>query len=990
VTAARFRILGALEVWQDGRQLLIGGRQLPVVLATLLLNANRVVSVDRLADSLWGDEAPVAARRLVHGCVAELRRALRTDPDSGPVGGGAAAGGNAAGTGGGQPVVTRPPGYLIEVPPGDLDLDAFTKLTDTVRELLRQPTTVALEQAGGLLRDALALWRGPALDGVALHGFEGELGALEERRLAALEERIDVDLRLGRHAALIGELQTHVQAHPLRERAWAQLMLALARNHRQADALAAYQQVRGVLVDQLGIEPGASLRTLQQTILAGDDPFDAYLRAQPGPDGDAAPTDPPAARPTAQPSAQSTAQPAGQPAEPAEPPAPPGQLPLDVRGFTGRPAELAILDAALAGAPAGPRTATTVYALSGPPGVGKTALAVHWAHRAVDQFPDGQLYVNLRGYDPGGRAIAPDEAVRGFLDALGVPPERVPASLDAQSALYRSTLAGKRLLVLLDNARDAEQVRPLLPGSATALALVTSRNQLTALVAADGAVPLTLGLLTTAEARELLARRLGPDRIAAEPAATDDILDRCARLPLALAIAAARAAVRPRLPLAALAAELAEARGRLDALNAHDPAADVRAVFSWSYQALTPPAARLFRLLGLHPGADTSAAAAASLAGRPVAETRPLLAELTAVSLLAEHAPGRYTFHDLLRAYATELTQGTDPIDERAAAIGRLLDHYVHTAQAAERLLNPGRQPPTLPLAPPAPGARPEEPAGYPQAMDWLIAEHRVLLALVRLAGETGYDTQVWQLALGLDTFLERRGHWHDLVATWQAALAAANRLADPAAQAYALRMLAWADTLLGRATEAHAHLERAIELYAQVGDLAGQAHAHINLSVLWEQEGRLDQALMHDQQALDLARKAGNRRNLAQALNALGWDHAQLGDYAVAQMHCREALDLYQQDGHRHGQASTWDSLGYAHRHLGQYAEAAAAYQNSIDLYRDLGDRYNEADGLIHLGDVHQTAGDRDAARAAWTEALRILTELDHPDANTVRAKLR
>jgi len=982
VTAARFRILGGLEVWQDGRQLLIGGRQLPVVLATLLLNANRVVSVDRLADSLWGDEAPLAARRLVHGCVAELRRALRTDP-----GGGTGGGPDIAGSTSGGPVVTRPPGYLIEVPPGDLDLDAFTELTDTVRELLRQPTTVALEQAGGLLRDALALWRGPALDGVALHGFEGELAALEERRLAALEERIDVDLRLGRHAALIGELQAHAQAHPLRERAWVQLMLALAGNHRQADALAAYQQVRGVLVDQLGIEPGASLRALQQTILAGDDPFDAYLRAHPGPDGDAGPADPPAPQPTAPPTTQSTT-PAAQPAGPPSPP--PGQLPLDVRGFTGRPAELATLDAALAGAPAGPRTATTVYALSGPPGVGKTALAVHWAHRAIDRFPDGQLYVNLRGYDPGGRAIAADEAVRGFLDALGVPPERVPASLDAQSALYRSTLAGKRLLVLLDNARDAEQVRPLLPGSATALALVTSRNQLTALVAADGAVPLTLGLLTTVEARELLARRLGPDRIAAEPAATDDIVDRCARLPLALAIAAARAAVRPRLPLAALAAELAEARGRLDALNAHDPAANVRAVFSWSYQALTPAAARLFRLLGLHPGADTSAAAAASLAGRPVAGTRPLLAELTAASLLAEHAPGRYTFHDLLRAYATDLAQTNDPIDDRAAAVGRLLDHYIHTAQAGERLLNPRREPPTLPLAPPAPGARPEQLAGYPQAMDWLTAERPVLLALVRLAGETGYDTQVWQLAWGLDTFLERRGHWHDLVATWQAALAATNRLADPPAQAYALRMLAWADTLLGRGTEAHAHLARAIELYAQVGDLAGQAHAHINLSVLWEREGRIDQALVHDQQALDLARKAGNHRNLAQALNALGWDHAQLGDYAAALVHCREALALYQQGGHRLGQASTWDSLGYAHRHLGQYAEAAAAYQNSIDLYRDLGDRYNEADSLINLGDVRQTAGDPDAARAAWTEALRILTELDHPDADTVRAKLR
>ncbi|MEN3356993.1 MAG: hypothetical protein V7637_975 [Mycobacteriales bacterium] len=960
--APRFRILGALEVWQGGRRVLIGGRQQPAVLATLLLHANRVVSVDRLADSLWGDEPPAAARRLVHGCVAELRRTLRAE------------------AGGGEPpVLTRPPGYLVEVRPGELDLDVFAELVGAARETLRQPSAAALEEAGGMLRDALALWRGPALDGVALHGFEGALAALEERRLAALEERVDVDLRLGRHAALVGELQAQVQAHPARERAWAQLMLALARSHRQADALAAYQQVRTVLVDQLGIEPGAALRTLHQAVLNGDDPVEAYLPAQPGTDGDATRMeDAPLA----------AAQPRPEPQ-----PRPPRQLPLGVWGFTGRPAELATLDAALPAA-TGPdatgRAAPAVHAVSGPPGVGKTALAVHWAHRVADRFPDGQLYVNLRGYDQGSRAMDPDEAVRGFLGALGVPPDRVPAGLDAQAALYRSTLAGRRVLVLLDNARDAEQVRPLLPGTPTALAVVTSRDQLTALVAADGAVPITLGLLTAAEARELLARRLGPDRIAAHPAAADAILDSCARLPLALTIAAARAAVRPGLPLTALAAELAEARGRLDVLTAHDPAADVRAVFSWSYQALTPAAARLFRLLGLHPGVDTSEAAAASLAGHTPAEARPLLAELARASLLAEHAAARYTFHDLLRAYATELARGTDPDGERAAAVDRLLDHYVHTGHTAEQLLNGHRDPPVLPLRPPAPGAHPERLTGHQQAMDWLAAERPVLLAALRLAAETGHDTEVWQLAWALDTFLDRRGYWHDLATAWQAALAAADRLADPNAQAYALRLLAWADTFVGRTAAAQAHLERALDLYAQAGDLAGQTHAHLNLSVLWERQGRLDQALVHDRHALELSRAAGHRRGLAQALNAYGWDHAQLGDYAAALVHCREALALHQQEGHRLGEANTWDSLGYAHRHLGQYAEAIEAYQHAIDGFRDLGDRYNEADTLVNLGDVHQAAGDPDAARATWTRALRILIELDHADAEAVRAKLR
>jgi hypothetical protein len=317
-----------------------------------------------------------------------------------------------------------------------------------------------------------------------------------------------------------------------------------------------------------------------------------------------------------------------------------------------------------------------ISAVSGTAGVGKTALAVYWAHQVADRFPDGQLYVNLRGFDPSGSVMHPAEAVRRFLDALNVPPERIPVDLDAQAVLYRSQLAGKRMLVVLDNARDTAQVRPLLPGAPGCLVLVTSRNQLTSLIAGDGARPISLDLLTDEEARQLLARVLGVDRVAAEPAAVAEIITRCARLPLALALVAARAAVGPHGELQLLAEELRDTQQRWQLLTGDEPTTNVQAVFSWSYQALTPHAARLFRLLGLHPGPDIAAAAAASLAGLPPSTVRPMLAELVRASLLAEHSPGRYAFHDLLRAYATDLAQRTDSDRQRHAATARILNHY--------------------------------------------------------------------------------------------------------------------------------------------------------------------------------------------------------------------------------------------------------------------------------------------------------------------------
>jgi tetratricopeptide (TPR) repeat protein len=629
-----------------------------------------------------------------------------------------------------------------------------------------------------------------------------------------------------------------------------------------------------------------------------------------------------------------------------------------------------------------------ITAVAGTAGVGKTALAVRWAHRVASRFPDGQLYINLRGFGPAGTVMDPAEAIRRFLDALGVAPQRIPADPEAQVGLYRTLLAGKRMLIVLDNARDPDQVGPLLPGTPGCLVVVTSRNRLTGLVATVGAHPIPLDLLTLDEARDLLVRRLGVHRVAAEPDAVDEIITCCVRLPLALAIVAANAATQPRQSLAAIAADLRDRHDRLSVLSTGDtPTTDVRAVFSWSYHTLTPAAARLFRLLGLHPGPDVTAPATASLAALPIDQIRTLLTELTRANLIVEPVPGRYTFHDLLRAYATEHVHTTDPDPQRHAATHRILDHYLHTAYTADRLLDPARDPITLPQ--PQPGVTPEHPTDYEHALAWFNAEHAVLLTTVDHTVATGFDTHTWQLAWTLHDFLNRRGHWHDLAAVHRDAVAVADRLADPTAQANAHRLLGYAYTQLRRLDNAHTQLRQALDLYRETGDRAGQAHTQHGLARVSNRQGSPAQALDHARQALDLFRAAGHRRGQANALNAVGWYHAMLGEPERGLAACQQALTLFQELGDRHGQAAAWDSLGYAHHHLGQHTRAITCYQHTIELYRNLGDRYEEASTLTHLGDTHYTTANTDGARDAWQQALTILDQLNHPDADTVRAKI-
>ena len=945
-----FGLLGPLRVREGTRQVFVSAPRQRVLLAALLLSAGRVVSVDTLAETLWEGGPPAGARGALHSAVQRLRSTL--------------------GPAGASLIETRPPGYLIKVDGAGLDIREFSVLAARGHAAAEAGTWA---QAASLLREALGRWRGEPLADVPSQVLrDREVPPLADQRLHALAARIDADLHLGRHGEVVAELRQLVADHPVQEQFHAQLMLSLYRTGRQSDALAAYQVVRRVLADQLGIDPGPELRLLHQRILGADSELLLPAGAEPSS------SSPAALSPSA---VQGTRPPAA-----GQEYVVPRQLPAATRHFAGRDGALKEL-AGLAAEAAEGSPATVIAVIAGTAGIGKTTLALHFAHQAAGQFPDGQLYVNLRGFDPAGSPVTAEEALRLLLDALSVPAARVPAGLDAQAGLYRSLLAGRRMLVLLDNARDADQVRPLLPSSPGCLVIVTSRNQLTSLVAAEGASPLALDVLTDAEARELLARRLGPQLVADDPAATDELIQLCARLPLALSIAAARTASQPGLSLAGLAADLRDARRRLDALDTGHVATNVRAVLSWSYQQLDPVTAELFRLLGLHAGPDVSAAAAASLARLPVQEARRRLGDLARAHLLTEHAPGRFSSHDLLRAYAAELTESAESEAERRAATGRMLDHYLRTAHRAALQLHPTRR--RITLAPPEPGAEPEHVNDAAAAQAWFNAELRVLMAAAERALEAGFDAQAWQIAWALFRYLETGGRWHDWVKIEQCALAATERLGDPSAHALAHQRFGYASGRLARYEEAYAHLDRALSIHTELGDHAGQAYVHNSLAIMLDSQGRTSEALQQAKQALDSYTAAGHANGRAVALNSVGWFHAMLGNHQEALSYAGQSLDLSREIGSEDGMAAALDTLGYAHQHLGHPAEAVSCYQQALDLHLEVSGNWGAAETLGHLGDARHAAGDLAGARADWEQSLAVLDDLDHPDADRIRAKL-
>ncbi|WP_433271609.1 BTAD domain-containing putative transcriptional regulator [Actinosynnema sp. CS-041913] len=901
------RVLGAVEAWAGERRVELGHARQQCVLVVLAVDANRVVSADQLLERAWGDRLPSRGRATLHAYLSRLRRALSDVPD--------------------VQIVHRSGGWALQADPDAVDLHRFHRLLARARTAAEPVTEV---------EQALGLWRGDAFTGLDTPWICAVRETLEQERRAAELTHTDLALDAGRHAELLPVLAIRVRENPLEERMAGQYLVALYRSGRQADALAHYQAVRQRLAEELGAVPGADLQALHRRILAADGTLHAI---------------------------------GGRASAPADEHPVPRQLPPAPPRFTGRVAELAGLSSALDSA-VGESATVVISALSGAGGIGKTWLALHWAHRNLDRFPAGQLFVDLRGFSPDGQPMSTGAAVRGFLDALGVDPAQLPVDPHAQAARYRSLVAGRPMLIVLDNAAHTGQITPLLPGSASCTVLVTSRQHLTGLVAAHGAHHLPIDVLTEPDARALLTARLGAERVAAEPAAVADLLACCGGFPLALSIVAGRAQIHARLPLATLAAELHDAGlGALD--EDDDPAASLPAVLSWSYRALTDQQAGVFGLLGLAPGPDLGLSAAASLTGLPVAEARAALRGLAQVSLLDQDASGRYRMHDLIRQYAGDTARRDQPEADRAAAVRRVVDFYLHTAHHSERLLDPHRTP--IEVEPPAPGCRPDPPADSAAAMAWFEAEHAGLLAAQQAAVAQGLHRSAWQLAWTLDTFHRRRGHLYDLLAAWQTGLAAAEHVAEATIQAQANRNLGHAYALVGRYDDALRHLHQSITLAEHADDHSEQAHSHRALAWAWERQGDDRKALDHATHALRLARAVGNPTQEAAALNEVGWYAARLGEYDQARVHCEAALTLFQRHDNRNGAANTLDSLGYIAHRTARQVDAIDQYQQSLALRRRLGHTYQAANSLEGIGHPYAALGRHREARTAWLEALDL-----------------
>ncbi|GAB4086131.1 BTAD domain-containing putative transcriptional regulator [Myceligenerans cantabricum] len=813
-------------------------------------------------------------------------------------------------------------GYRLRVLPGELDADRFETLVDEAE--------AAPGRCADLVDAALALWRGEPFGGLDCPALTDVVTRLTERRLFAVELRCAAELRQGRHAAVVGMLTDVVARHPLRERPAELLMTALYRSGRQAEALAVYRGTRRVLVDELGVEPGEPLRVLERQVLAGE-PIDA---------------DPPAAAP----------------ARPGRPV--PAQLPHDVGSFTGRTRELAELDAV--GPPA-------VVVISGTAGVGKTSLAVRWGHRAQDRFPDGQLYVDLRGYGPD-EAVSPHGALAGFLRALGVEGPDVPTATAERAALFRTLLAGRRTLVVIDNANDVEQVRPLLPGGPHGLAVVTSRDVLTGLVVREGARRVHLDRMPVPEAAALFRTMAGPVADA-DPDAVATVVERCARLPLALRVAAEQMCCRPGMDVTGLVTELG-GDDRLDTLDLDDPHTAVRSVFSWSYTNLGPRAAHLFRLYGLHPGHHLSPPAMAAMAGLDLPAVRRAIAALVRAGMVEQDAEERLLPHDLMREYARERALAEEPAHERAAALRRLGTWYLYAAVAARFAVDPRGAP--LVLTAPAPPQVPEF-GDRSTALRWFEVERPNLVAMIRqTAGtEPGLASQ---LARPLLTYFYLSKHWDDWLTTHRVGLEAARACGDPSGSARLLNGLGVAYSDLGRFAEAVAAHREADALYRVDDSALGMAWNLNNLGVTYDHMGRFADALESYERALELFTALGDRGGQGLVLYNIGDVHLQAGDPARAIERIREALHVQEGAGDMPGQRFTLKGLGDLDHAAGRHAEARASYTRALVISRELGDRLHTAELLDRLARTENALGHHEAAATRTGEAATIMATLVRP----------
>ena len=995
----RFRILGPLEVLSpDNEWTAISAAKWRSLLACLLLRAGQLVPTDSLILELWGDSPPGTANNLVSIYVHRLKKVIG-DTD-------------------GKMLVYRAPGYMLRVAPSDVDIEHFESLAAEGANLLAAGQE---ERAAEALREALGLWRGSLLADVpqtSLIATRADRAA--ELWLTTTELRVEADLACGHAVQVIPELRGLVSEYPLRERLWASLIRALEEAGRRAEALERYAQARQVIADELGVDPGTELQRLYGELLAADASAPSVAPPRPRPrripdipdaaDATAATKVPvvpkaPAAAPLAADEATGDAgpEPGTEPpgsiaigtfAQPVQATAAdlaeaglaapggivgapagilrPAQLPADIGDFTGRESHVAYLCTLLLGgnATSGPG-AVRIAVVNGAGGLGKTTLAVHAAHQVSAEFPDGQLYVDLLGASP--QAATPGEVLARFLRDLGIEGDKIPARDDERAALFRSALTGRRVLILLDNAKDAAQVRPLLPGSSSCAVLVTTRNRTSDLASMRF---VDLDVLEDTEALALFSRIVGPERAAAEPDATAEVLVACAGLPLAIRICAARLAKRRQWRIATLADRLRNQHRRLDELKVGDLA--VRASFQVSYDSLRPSVggvdpARIFRLLGLWQGASISGAAAAALVGAPEDEIADALEMLVDVNLLESPAPDWYRFHDLLRVYAIERAEADEPEAVRNEAVARLLSWYLSTAEAAADAISPQR------YRVPREGADDYPPLSFgsaTEALAWYPLERANIVSATRQAATAGLHVIALRLPPTMSPVFNRFSNWADLVTTHRVAMGSAGIAGDRAGEAWVLNQLGYALATL-RDGEAFEHLEHALAIRRELGDFGGEAQTAIALATAHlTMHGPSEDALRYMQHAVDLLQPAGATSMLATALNNLGEVYLGLGNLAAAEDCYIQARDISRDTG-GYVEGHALHNLGRVYQSLGRLDEAVASFEGARRRHRASGTLFGEARALKHLGELHTQTGDLDGARTSLAEALRIFEQI-------------
>jgi DNA-binding SARP family transcriptional activator/Tfp pilus assembly protein PilF len=944
----RFRLLGPVEVRAGDDWRGIGAPKWRSVLATLLINPGQIVSADTLISEVWREDPPARAANLISIYVLRLRR-LMADPD-------------------GKLLVTRAPGYQLRVSGDDTDALAFEAM---VRDGRRAFAAGDPERAASRLTEALALWYGrPLADVPPTPLVEAEAERLAELRLGAVELRITAELALGGHDQAVAELRRLLADHPLREGLWLLLMRALDSAGRHAEALEVYGQARDAISEQLGVDPGAELRQLHAELLAKDTAAPAGVIS--------AGAVPPPAEPAPELRQARSAKRAW---------SSPAQLPADVADFTGRDEQVKRLSDLLSGTTAsGDPGAVRIAVVAGAGGLGKTSLAVHAAHRVRRRFPDGQLYVDLLGATPA--PLLPGDVLARFLRDLGVDGRDIPVDEDERAARYRTTLAGRRMLVVLDNARDAAQVRPLLPGSASSAVLVTTRSRLPDLASTK---LVDLNVLDDDEALKLFVKVVGEDRAAAEPEATAELLDACAGLPLAIRICAARLVTRSGWTIRAMADRLRDVHRRLDEMRTGDLA--VRASFQVSFASLPASTdqqdidpARAFCLLGLWQGPSISSAAAAAMFGTSEYRAEDALEVLVDIHLLESVAQGRYRFHDLLRVYAAERAEDDLLQAARDAAVTRLLTWYVRTADAAATAVSPYRY--TMPQPAATGDWPPSSFADVDDALSWYDRERANLVAATRQAAASGQHEIAWRLPAPLFTMFNRRGNWADCISTHRVALDSARQAGNRQGEAWVLNNLGEA---LGFTHEAEGigHLERALTIRRDIGDHKGEAQTANNLADAYVILGRENEALALLRRALELNRTVGYRYGEGVALNNLGEAYLDLSRTEEAIDCFHRAQSTFAEINFPHGVGYALHNVGRCCLFLGRDAEALEYLRQALVVHRATGDRHREAFTLRFLGIAQCRSGQLAEARESRAQAAAIFEELgDTTQAAEVRAE--